>query len=196
MTYTYDSPSEKTDECGMNTIDGFGTCFDFDDEKEKRVGTISALLVDTDKLSLPLRDALDTQSDYSLFMNAFNSNGELAEEAYTLLKCTRDDIYSPYILMLDRLYINPEYRAQGFANIFFSDLIENFAPSIQYSLLYASPLQIMTDVEKEKIVKQNLGQFRHLSDEEATKKLISYYKNAGYSSFSYDKSLMIRKENF
>ena len=40
------------------------------------MGTISALLVDTDKLSLPLRDALDTQSDYSLFMNAFNSNGE------------------------------------------------------------------------------------------------------------------------
>ena len=42
MTYTYDSPSEKTDGCGMNTITGFGTCFDFDDDKEKQVGTISA----------------------------------------------------------------------------------------------------------------------------------------------------------
>ena len=54
----------------------------------------------------------------------------------------------------------------------------------------------MTDVEKEKIVKQNLGQFRHLSDEEATTKLISYYKKGGYKSFSYDQNLMIRKEDF
>ncbi len=195
MQYNYFSPSKDSEEYGINKINGWGENIEINSNEIKGIGNIDALLIDKSKLSIPLKDALDSTSDYSLFMGAFYGD-ELKDEAYSLLECSKNDIYSVQLLFLDRLYIHPEYRAKGFSNIFLSDLIENFAPSIQFSFLYAAPLQIMTDESREKDINQDLSQFRHLSNEEANERLINYYKKKGYKSFSHDKNLMIRRENF
>lgn len=185
---------DEDDEFSFNTTDFIGSAkvavAKNDDFELVDAGSISGCYLNFEYEGCDVFEMLDQDPDLDAFTELFDGNRLYCE---ALERSLHELDYASGLLILDNLYLKPNFRGYGFAGKIIDAAIKSFGSAADVAVATAAPLQHSprsTGARKQETM--NLDDFKKFDEDQDRKRLIQYYKTCDFQLLEGSKSIIFK----